>query len=607
MPKQKKRTVKPPAAARTTTKPLSAPAWVTAALHSWYGKLFGLWLVGWLILMSFLFSEFLRHENYLEIFPSWLVLPAAIHALSVLVAAVIIYLLPIPKRYSAKLLAAMVTSLLLVNYDTRLTEFADVARPFVPLLPSPGSGGDMAALSLIFMALAITIVVLVCRWFERFYSKYPQLTGVNVAAGVLVLSSFVFVSQAARAIPVLWTVSSQYGIELPALPSTKASEEKPDIYYIVLDRYANAGVLKDQMNFDNSEFIKGLRAKGFTVNENAYSNYPFTSPSVASTLTADYTNSLSDPFKGDDIQSRVLYHRLTQESVVARTLKQQGYVYHTLDFGASDQGPLADVEHMSDTSVTVFGTEKRLRGLEGTTFTQSPFYRFSNISSLSWWPVQVRGSDFGGIPTVKQLDVLNQLSRSEPGGRFIFAHILSPHPPYFFNADGSLSVAPGEDNTRRTVVDKYLNQVEFINSQMDKLVESIKENSGGKAVIIINADEGPYPPTARSDIFVGSARAEFDENVKHGDMNEWSDDWLKLKYGILQAVYIPKAGADDLSQLSSVNVFRIVFNSYFGADMPYLPQCNLAFPEGTTMHYRQTDVTGRLAGESLEFCESLVD
>ena len=48
---------------------------------------------------------------------------------------------------------------------------------------------------------------------------------------------------------------------------------KPDIYYIILDRYANADTLSEIYDFDNEPFLHELEARGFSIAHHAWANY----------------------------------------------------------------------------------------------------------------------------------------------------------------------------------------------------------------------------------------------------------------------------------------------------------------------------------------------
>ncbi len=50
----------------------------------------------------------------------------------------------------------------------------------------------------------------------------------------------------------------------------------PDIYYIILDSYGRADMLKSVYGFDNSSFMNGLEQRGFFVASRSQANYPKT-------------------------------------------------------------------------------------------------------------------------------------------------------------------------------------------------------------------------------------------------------------------------------------------------------------------------------------------
>jgi len=85
----------------------------------------------------------------------------------------------------------------------------------------------------------------------------------------------------------------------------------------------------------------------------------------------------------------------------------------------------------------------------------------------------------------------------------------------------------------------YINQIQFANSQALAIVDQILANSKTPPIIIIQGDHG----------------------LEVGERNL-----------ILNAIYLPEAGRDDLySSISPVNTFRVIFDNYFNADLPLLP------------------------------------
>jgi len=154
----------------------------------------------------------------------------------------------------------------------------------------------------------------------------------------------------------------------------------------------------------------------------------------------------------------------------------------------------------------------------------------------------------GHIQTMQYM--LNELPAVSklPGHKFVFVHVLIPHIPYVFKADGSLQTDTGyfsgeqaqpinEDYLR----DGYTAEVAFINSQMVAITREILANSTTPPIIVI-----------------------------HGDHGLRDDNRLK----IFEAVYLP-GGEDFLyPNITPVNLFRVIFNARFGTDYDLLPDAS---------------------------------
>jgi len=101
-------------------------------------------------------------------------------------------------------------------------------------------------------------------------------------------------------------------------------------------------------------------------------------------------------------------------------------------------------------------------------------------------------------------------------------------------------------------------------------------------VIIIQSDEGPFPPGWLTD-------------------EESGDDWqkqifenLEAKTAILNAYYLPGVNIDKLlyPSITPVNSFRMIFNQYFGASYNLLPD-QIFIPAPGSL-YKFIDVTREL-------------
>ncbi len=567
------------------------------------------WLVAFLPLASFFINKATKYYNYSEMFTNRLIFPLGMHALTALIIAVVVKFLPHPRSVGAKTVSALTLSLLMVDYDNRLAGVIPLFQSLVPIMPKDGDGTAFMSLMLlvIMSMIAVGIGVLV----GRLQVKRPAyLTNTNIAGAIIIVVGFLFLNQVFSLPGIVRQLRGQESHiattelnQTPAINPGKATDS-PDIYFIILDRYTNNTVLKNQFGFDNSPFLDWLREQGFAVDDNAYAAYPYTAPSLASILNMSYHNDDTKQYKNDTVQSSSLLNNMTRNSEVAKLLLQQGYSYHNVGsaYDASNTTPLATANYAGDMTLTIFNTKKRLRDLEKAEFSQSPYQRFFRLSAR-WWPFKIDEVDNVSY-TRKQLSVLQQLAANEQqGSRFVFAHILVPHNPFTFNSDGSINTTPLIDNVGEPIKRKYTNQIQFINGQMLELVSSIKEHSNGKAIISFVADEGPYPVVMNQTFMEPSSAQQEAEVVWNSDMRQWKPEDLAMKFGILQAAYIPGATEEDLANMAPVNAFRIILNRYFGYGFEYLPKCQMGLPSGRLKLYQNADVSQMITGQNQPACK----
>ncbi|MDP8957284.1 MAG: hypothetical protein M3N24_10080, partial [Actinomycetota bacterium] len=112
----------------------------------------------------------------------------------------------------------------------------------------------------------------------------------GILAGLLVILAgsltFALAQQPDRARPTV-----RPGDRGKATPAV-ARPAKPDIYYIVLDRYGGWRTLKSEFKYDNRPFLNRLRKKGFFVADESRTNYPRTAQAIAATLDMRYLDYL---------------------------------------------------------------------------------------------------------------------------------------------------------------------------------------------------------------------------------------------------------------------------------------------------------------------------
>ena len=87
-----------------------------------------------------------------------------------------------------------------------------------------------------------------------------------------------------------YSIDEKDDINTNFLTDTGNLSQFPDIYFIILDTYADYNILKDLFNFDNIEFLSYLSEKGFFVVENSFSNYHTSPLSIPSMMNMEYIN-----------------------------------------------------------------------------------------------------------------------------------------------------------------------------------------------------------------------------------------------------------------------------------------------------------------------------
>jgi hypothetical protein len=308
---------------------------------------------------------------------------------------------------------------------------------------------------------------------------------------------------------------------------------KPDIYYIILDGYARADVLKVFYNFENNEFITGLEAEGFTVLDKSFTNYAWTFLSLASSLNFEYVNHLSEIMGPRSIDLRIPY-QMINDNRTARLLKSQGYTF--VLFSSTWRGTQSsDIADM------------RICYKEGL-FNDEFLRIFSQTSML-----KVFDSLIVEDLAATHLYSFEKLSRAHEikGPKFAFFHMLLPHHPFIFDRDGA--IRKHIDMTEQFISsgwanqEEYVDQLIFVNKKTLEAVSSILKNSSAPPVIIIQSDHGPQ-----------ISRKKF-------------KDFVIARMGNFMAFYLPGEGGRLLyPTMTPVNVFRLVLSHYFSADLPLL-------------------------------------
>ena len=416
--------------------------------------------------------------------------------------------------------------------------------------------GQLAVVGVCFLVIGATAVWLVRRMSQSGLNAARD--GLNGMALVLIVLNLIGVVTQRPSRPWLPTVETLVAPVRARGPGRRMGEN-PDIYYIILDGYARDDVLVDRYGVSPNPLTQYLTDSGFFVAHGSQANYLQTYLSLASSLNMVYLDPLADTMlTGAD--RRPLGH-LIQNNVVVSHLNALGY---TTVLASSDYYATA---RMADVDIC-FCDVLRPTEFDMQWLARTPLGAVPSVTARAYAAHREK--------VTRTLEFLQRPPGESP--RFVFAHLLVPHPPFVFRPDGEpvqpprlFSFHDGNHFMGRSeeYVEGYREQLTFVNTGLRTVIDAIRNQSDDQAIIIVQSDHGP-----------GSGL----------DWESASRTDVKERSGILSAYYLP--GEDDetlYDTISPVNTFRVIFNKYFQASYDLLPDRSYfsTWPEP----YRFLDVT----------------
>ncbi|MCX7017046.1 MAG: hypothetical protein NTW86_31545 [Candidatus Sumerlaeota bacterium] len=417
------------------------------------------------------------------------------------------------------------------------------------------------------MCVAFTVGLYFCANAGR---SLPHWTaGLNLVGAFLLLMPLASIGhyQIDRAIALRQRVRKPAS-EIVVDPA-KALPRPPDIYYIILDGYARHDVLKNLAHYDNSEFLDFLRRRGFYVADRSRSNYGQTYLSLCSSMNLTLLDALAERVgRSSSLKAPII--EMLHDNLVMRFLHQRGYTTMCFETGfEATEMDEADVRLRSSRPPNEF--DHLILGA-----TPLPIVFHDQLERLPFHQHRAH--------VLSVLERLGNLS-DKPSPKFVFAHVIAPHPPFVFGANGE-PVQPdwpfglwdyGTYPSREEYLTEYAAQARFITKKVMETIEGILTHSAEPPVILLQGDHGPA--------------SKFDgESLARTDAVE--------RFSILNAYLMSKDGEAKLyPDISPVNSFRAVFDCCFGTNLDLRPDrsyyCTLSHP------YEYTDITERVvAGDS---------
>jgi len=362
------------------------------------------------------------------------------------------------------------------------------------------------------------------------YNIQTITLSLNVTCMVLIIMPVVQISSVSWKQWKAWRESSQTVPSSLNNVTSSTSSETPDIYYFILDAYGRADKILELYGYDNSKFLNLMEDRGFFVAECSQSNYAQTELSLASSLNFNYLDDLNASFVQGNTDRSHLWP-LIKNSAFRQGLESRGY--KTIAF-ATGYG-------WSEINSADIYLSPQIGAWELNSFQYMLIQTTAGRVLLDASELSLPNTPDDLIRRRTQF-VLEKLPviPSIAGPKFVFVHLLVPH-SFVFGPNGEAIAIDVSTMNADIFKQGYVDQVIFINKQIEIIVASIIADSPTPPIIIIQGDHGP----------TGSGRAN--------------------RVSVLNAYYLP--GHEDMlyPSITPVNSFRVVLNEYFGQNLPLLP------------------------------------
>lgn len=359
--------------------------------------------------------------------------------------------------------------------------------------------------------------------------------------------------------------SSAADLEDENILSTGAFAENKNVYLLVVDAYARADTLMDELSYDNAAFLSALENRGFDVATNSTANFLATSHSIPSILNMRY-----DHLLGAADYNAILHG----QNVVVDRLKSAGYRYavaqsniwqkiecgHNEDICMNGSGPFSQEMNRVLVSLTPLDILYKLPSM----------YRFlPGTSSIFLEPEDVQ----------RRLDTLQVPV-------FLLAHFGTVHEATY-EVGCKLGERYGSILRKSEDVTNYVRSIDCTNKQILPLVDEIISRDAA-AIIVLLSDHGP---------FVGMHRTDIDQYNHPSLWPITNQRDFRNRYGNLTSVRLPEKCSDSMpDDVSLVNIMEIVF-ACLENRAPQLHETRWFFPEDDTNEqielYPDTMPTGR--------------
>lgn len=346
-----------------------------------------------------------------------------------------------------------------------------------------------------------------------------------VYTNTIVMSILIFACTSSLAIAGFNSINSR--TEASNNPQTTLTDT-PNIYFIIPDRFPSQSALMET-GYDNSEFIQYLENEDFYTKSDQISHDEIKPDSnrvdtsrtprfVSSVLNLGTYVDLNTPY--NVISRMIKYHE------VGKILKSNGYTYYHIGtwWAETEVNEMADVNYVFKSASLMPSGELPVIILDRSIFrylTTYPMQIFRAWNSLD---------DIRREQHLFQLESFKEAITDSRSPKFIFVHLILPHPPYLWTADGK-----PQTDINLTDEQQYIEQIKFTQEFLKEFINATSESD----IIIIQSDEG-----------MGYVNKDLNQDLSN---NQWN--------GVLSAWKIPNVSQEEMTKINHTEVLKLVIES----------------------------------------------
>lgn len=382
--------------------------------------------------------------------------------------------------------------------------------------------------------------------------------------GTPLLNRFAIVLVVISAVSIGWRSRPTANVADASKTGSAAPSASPDVFVLLLDGYGRADQLKRVMGWDNQPFLGVLRDKGFKVLEKNRSNYCQTALSLGAMLNLDYVQTLL-PTVSPENGARDPLIDLVNRPKIVRDLRTAGY---------------------ESIAVTTGFPSFEFQGFD-LVISDPPTVTYFESVLLDFLPIDISDQTSESQFEARRKTLTNaftelkKLTAPTARPRFVFAHIIAPHPPFVFDGEkpapkplGGFNFFDGSDymtfvGNRDSYTKGYRGQLAWVNARVEDLLRTLTSRTDRPPIILIQGDHG--------------SKRELDQNDRgKTDLDEAMSP--------IAAYYVPKAIGDQIDDSTTpVNVMRLVAEYVTGRELGKLPDKSYYSPFAKPYAFSEVD------------------